>query len=59
VTKQHRRVATLVGGIIAAGLILTGIDEPYPDEHTLARRPDLADHRRRPPLLILSAQKQR
>lgn len=59
VTKHHRRVATLVGGIIAAGLILTGIDEPYPDEHTLARRPDLADHRRRPPLLILSAQKPR
>jgi SAM-dependent methyltransferase len=59
VTKHHRRVATLVGGIIAAGLILTGIDEPYPDEHTLARRPDLADHHRRPPLLVLSAQKQR
>jgi hypothetical protein len=52
-------VATLAGGIIAAGLILTGIDEPYPDEHPLARRPDLADHRRRPPLLILSTQKQR
>lgn len=43
VTKHHRRVASLVGGIIAAGLTLTGIDEPYPDEHTLARRPDLAD----------------
>jgi len=30
VTKHHRRLATLVGEIIAAGLILTGIDEPYP-----------------------------
>jgi SAM-dependent methyltransferase len=59
VTKHHRRVATLVGGIIATGLVLTGIDEPCPDEHTLARRPDLADHRRRPPLLVLSAEKPR
>lgn len=57
VTKHHRRLATLVDGILAAGLILTGIDEPYPDDHTVARRPDLADHRRRPPLLVLSAQK--
>jgi ubiquinone/menaquinone biosynthesis C-methylase UbiE len=57
VTKHHRRLATLIGGILSAGLVLTGIDEPYPDDETLSRRPDLADHRRRPPLLILSARK--
>jgi ubiquinone/menaquinone biosynthesis C-methylase UbiE len=57
VTKHHRRLTTLVGGLIAAGLTLTGIDEPYPDDDIAERRPDLADHRRRPPLLILSAQK--
>jgi SAM-dependent methyltransferase len=57
VTKHHRTLATLIGGVLAAGLILTGIDEPYPDEQTLGRRPDLADHRRRPPLLIISARK--
>jgi ubiquinone/menaquinone biosynthesis C-methylase UbiE len=57
VTKRHRRLTTLVGGLLAAGLILTGIDEPYPDDHTVARRPDIADHCRRPPLLLLSAQK--
>ncbi len=57
VTKHHRRLATLVDGILAARMILTGIDEPYPDDHTVARRPDLADHLRRPPLLVLSAQK--
>jgi ubiquinone/menaquinone biosynthesis C-methylase UbiE len=57
VTKHHRRLATLIGGVLAAGLILTGIDEPYPDEQALGRRPDLADHRRRPPLLVISARK--
>jgi SAM-dependent methyltransferase len=57
VTKHHRRLATLIGGVLAAGLILTGIDEPSPDEHALGRRPDLVDHRRRPPLLIIRAKK--
>ena len=57
VTKHHRRLSTLIGGVLAAGLILTGIDEPYPDEQALGRRPDLADHRRRPPLLVISARK--
>ena len=57
VTKHHRRLSTLVGGVLAAGLTLTGIDEPCPDAGTVARRPDLADHRRRPPLLVLSARR--
>jgi SAM-dependent methyltransferase len=57
VTKHHRRLATLIGGILAAGLVLTGIDEPCPDDEVLARRPDLADHRRRPPILVVSARK--
>jgi len=57
VTKHHRRLATLIGGVLAAGLILTGIDEPSPDDQVLARRPDLGDHRRRPPLLVISARK--
>jgi SAM-dependent methyltransferase len=57
VTKHHRRLATLIGGVLAAGLVLAGIDEPSPDDQVLARRPDLADHRRRPPLLLLSARK--
>jgi ubiquinone/menaquinone biosynthesis C-methylase UbiE len=57
VTKHHRTLATLIGGVLAAGLILTGIDEPCPDELALDRRPDLAEHRRRPPLLIIGARK--
>ena len=31
VVKYHRRVATLAGEILAAGLVLTGLDEPCPD----------------------------
>jgi 3,4-dihydroxy 2-butanone 4-phosphate synthase len=50
-------VDDLIGGVLDAGLILTGIDEPCPDAQALGRRPDLADHRRRPPLLIISARK--
>jgi SAM-dependent methyltransferase len=57
VTKHHRRITTLISAILAAGLALSGIDEPYPDHVTLASRPDLADHRRRPPLLIVAARK--
>lgn len=57
VTKHHRRLSTLVGGLLAAGLTIAGIDEPSPDGELLARRPDLAVHRRRPPLLVLSARK--
>jgi len=57
VTKHHRRITTLISAIIASGLALSGIDEPYPDHASLVRRPDLADHRRRPPLLIVAARK--
>jgi SAM-dependent methyltransferase len=57
VLKYHRRLATVVGAILAAGLTLTALDEPAPDDETIARRPDLAQHRRRPPLLVVAAAK--
>jgi SAM-dependent methyltransferase len=57
VLKHHRTMATIVGAILAAGLELTGLDEPVPGEDALARRPDLAQHRRRPPLLLVAARK--
>jgi hypothetical protein len=53
VLKYHRRLATVVGAILEAGLTLTGLDEPAPADDAIARRPDLAQHRRRPPLLIV------
>jgi ubiquinone/menaquinone biosynthesis C-methylase UbiE len=57
VLKYHRRVATVVGAILAAGLAVTGLDEPWPGDEAVARRPDLAQHRRRPPILLVAARK--
>jgi hypothetical protein len=57
VIKHHRRLTTLVAGVLAAGLDLTGLDEPQPDAGTIARRPDLGQHARRPPLLLIAARK--
>ena len=57
VVKYHRRMATLAGEILAADLVLTGLDEPCPDAAAVARKPALDQHRRRPPVLILAARK--
>ncbi|MFJ6674815.1 class I SAM-dependent methyltransferase [Actinosynnema sp. NPDC091369] len=55
VRKHHRRLATLIGALLAAGLELTDVDEPVPDPAALAAHPELSDHLRRPPLLVLAA----
>lgn len=57
VVKYHRRVATYLGQLLAARLVVTGVDEPQPGYETIARRPELAQHRRRPPLLLVAARK--
>lgn len=57
VRKYHRRLTTVVGAVLAAGLTLTGLDEPWPGDEAVARQPDLAQHRRRPPLLLVAAAK--
>lgn len=57
VVKHHRRLTTVVGGVLAAGLTLTGLDEPQPDAEAIGRRPAVAQHRRRPPLLVVAARK--
>jgi SAM-dependent methyltransferase len=57
VLKYHRRLATVVGALLDAGLTLTGLDEPAPGDAAVARRPDLAQHRRRPPVLLVAAGK--
>ncbi|MET8144602.1 methyltransferase domain-containing protein [Sphaerisporangium sp. NPDC005288] len=57
VEKHHRRMATLIGGLLDAGLELTGIDEPVPGPAALHSHPHLAEHLRRPPLLLLGARR--
>jgi SAM-dependent methyltransferase len=55
VVKYHRPLSTVISELLAAGLALTGLAEPSPSDEVIAGKPWLAPHRRRPPLLIVSA----
>jgi SAM-dependent methyltransferase len=57
VVKHHRTVASYVNGLVEAGLALARLEEPEADPAALAARPELALHRRRPPFLLLAADK--
>ena len=59
VRKYHRTLATLVNGLVDAGLTVRRVLEPVPDAATLARRPDFADEHRRPTFLLVRADKPR
>jgi SAM-dependent methyltransferase len=57
VVKHHRTVASYVNGLVEAGLALARLEEPEADPAALAARPELALQRRRPPFLLLAADK--
>lgn len=57
VIKYHRTVASLVNGVIGAGLVLERLEEPAPLPEALRTRVDLVDDRRRPPVLVLKGRK--
>lgn len=57
VVKYHRTTASYVNGLVEAGLSPSRMEEPEADPAALAARPDLALHRRRPPFLLLAADK--
>jgi 2-polyprenyl-3-methyl-5-hydroxy-6-metoxy-1,4-benzoquinol methylase len=57
VRKYHRTMATLLNGLIDAGLNIDRVLEPVPDAATLQRHPDYIDERRRPPFLLLRARR--
>jgi SAM-dependent methyltransferase len=59
VVKYHRRLSTILNSVIGAGLIVAGVVEPTPTVESLQERPDLARHRDRPTILMLSATKPR
>lgn len=56
VIKYHRTVESYVNGLLDAGFNLLSLLEPEPREHGQDGRWD--DHRRRPPFLVLAAEKQ-
>ena len=57
VQKYHRTLATLLNGLIDAGLSIERIVEPVPTPEALARHPDWIDERRRPFCLLVRAGK--
>ena len=56
VIKYHRTVETYVNGLLDTGLRLTRLLEPEPV--TVGSNTKWDNHRRRPPFLLLAAQKQ-
>jgi len=57
VRKVHRPFATLINGLLDAGLVLERIVEPVPGEDWLRDRPQWRDERRRPMFLLVRATK--
>ena len=57
VRKAHRTFATLINGVLDAGLTLERVVEPMPDENWLREHPQAQDERRRPMFLLVRAAK--
>ena len=55
VRKVHRTLATLINGLVDAGLVVERVVEPVPDEPWLDRHPLARDERRRPMFLLVRA----
>jgi 2-polyprenyl-3-methyl-5-hydroxy-6-metoxy-1,4-benzoquinol methylase len=57
VRKVHRTLATLVNGLVDAGLVIDRVVEPIPGEQWLQDHPLAHDERRRPIFLLVRAHK--
>ena len=57
VRKVHRTLATLVNGLVDAGLVVERLLEPVPSEAWLQAHPRMSDERRRPMFLLARARK--
>ena len=57
VRKVHRTVATLLNGLVDAGLVVERVVEPNPSEAWLRERPQFRDERHRPMFLLVRAKK--
>jgi SAM-dependent methyltransferase len=55
VQKYHRMLATLLNGLIDAGLAIERVLEPMPDDAMLQRHPDWIEVRKRPFILLIRA----
>jgi SAM-dependent methyltransferase len=59
VVKYHRTVETYVNTLLDAGLTLARLEEPEAEPAALAEHPEWHDERRRPPFLLLAADRPR
>jgi SAM-dependent methyltransferase len=57
VIKQHRTIGTYLNLLLRVGFTLTHIEEWGPTEAQVARQPEFADERQRPPFLLISARR--
>jgi SAM-dependent methyltransferase len=57
VVKQHRTMGTLLNQLIAAGFAIAHVQEWGPTDAELAERPELAEERERPMMLLVSARR--
>jgi len=57
VEKYHRTIETYVNGLIDAPLRLLRLEEPHADAEALADHPEWCDESRRPPFLLLAAER--
>lgn len=57
VRKVHRTFATLINGLLDAGLVVERVVEPVPSEQWLHEHPLARDERRRPMFLLVRARK--
>lgn len=55
VIKQHRTIGTLLNHLIGAGFTIAHVEEWGPTGADLATRPELAEERERPMMLLVSA----
>jgi hypothetical protein len=55
VSKYHRTIETYVNGVADAGLRLARLEEPEGEGALLAAHPEWRDERRRPPFLLMAA----
>jgi hypothetical protein len=56
VRKVHRTIATMMNGLVDAGLTIGRVIEPIPGAEWLDRHPSMRDERRRPMFLLVRAQ---
>jgi SAM-dependent methyltransferase len=59
VVKYHRTIETYVNVLLESGLVLARLEEPEAEGALLADRPALREERRRPPFLLLAADRPR